>query len=66
MLMSQPFDFQLFYVVVLLAEDSLIQDKMALHGIELQTVAEVAPIQIHPARVLSKLYSLLGEFTLLV
>ncbi|RUS87688.1 hypothetical protein EGW08_004529 [Elysia chlorotica] len=47
--------------VVLLAEDSLIQDKMALHGIELQTVAEVAPIQIHPARVLSKLYSLLGK-----
>ncbi|XP_059170529.1 probable phosphorylase b kinase regulatory subunit alpha isoform X3 [Physella acuta] len=47
--------------VVLLAEDSLIQDKMALHGIELQTVAEVAPIQIHPARVLSKIYSLLGK-----
>ncbi|GFN83950.1 phosphorylase b kinase regulatory subunit alpha, liver isoform [Plakobranchus ocellatus] len=47
--------------VVLLAEDSMIQDKMALHGIELQTVAEVAPIQIHPARVLSKLYSLLGK-----
>ncbi|XP_055893662.1 probable phosphorylase b kinase regulatory subunit alpha isoform X11 [Biomphalaria glabrata] len=47
--------------VVLLAEDSMIQDKMALHGIELQTVAEVAPIQIHPARILSKIYSLLGK-----
>ncbi|CAL1539769.1 unnamed protein product [Lymnaea stagnalis] len=47
--------------VVLLAEDSLIQDKMALHGIELETVAEVAPIQIHPARILSKIYSLLGK-----
>ena len=46
--------------VVLLAEDSMIQDKMALHGVELQTVAEVSPIQIHPARVLSKIYSLLG------
>ncbi|KAH9504320.1 hypothetical protein Btru_064619 [Bulinus truncatus] len=47
--------------VVLLAEDSMIQDKMALHGIELQTVAEVSPIQIHPARILSKIYSLLGK-----
>ncbi|BFZ14817.1 hypothetical protein BsWGS_17856 [Bradybaena similaris] len=47
--------------VVLLAEDSLIQDKMALHGIELETVSEVAPIQIHPARVLSKIYTLLGK-----
>ena len=47
--------------VVLLAEDSMIQDKMSLHGVELQTVADVSPIQIHPARVLSKIYSLLGE-----
>lgn len=48
------------FTVVLLAEDSQIQEKMALHGIEIQTVEEVAPIQIHSARVLSKIYGLLG------
>ncbi|KAL3879258.1 hypothetical protein ACJMK2_031560 [Sinanodonta woodiana] len=47
--------------VVILAEDALIQSKLAYQGIEVQTVPEVDPIRVYPARVLSQLYSLLGK-----
>ncbi|XP_052282161.1 phosphorylase b kinase regulatory subunit alpha, liver isoform-like isoform X7 [Dreissena polymorpha] len=47
--------------VVVIAEDIMMQSLMAEQGIAVQTVSQVAPIQIYPARVLSQIYSLLGK-----
>ncbi|XP_052865199.1 probable phosphorylase b kinase regulatory subunit alpha isoform X1 [Anopheles cruzii] len=47
--------------VVILAEDNDIRDKLAEHGIVVQTIADVAPIEVQPARVLSHLYTYLGR-----
>lgn len=46
--------------VVILAEDNEIRDKLAEHDIMVQTISEVAPIEVQPARVLSHLYTYLG------
>jgi phosphorylase kinase alpha/beta subunit len=46
--------------VVILAEDNEIRDKLAEHDIVVQTITEVAPIEVQPARVLSHLYTYLG------
>lgn len=47
--------------MVLLAEDSSIQEKLLRHDIHVQTISEVAPIEVQPARVLSHLYTYLGR-----
>ncbi|XP_066948048.1 probable phosphorylase b kinase regulatory subunit alpha isoform X12 [Macrobrachium rosenbergii] len=47
--------------VVVLAEDSTIQSKLAALDIHVQTISEVSPIEVQPARVLSKLYAHLGR-----
>ncbi|KAF4523628.1 hypothetical protein B566_EDAN010137 [Ephemera danica] len=47
--------------VVILAEDNDIRDKLQQHDISVQTVAEAAPIEVQPARVLSHLYTYLGR-----
>ncbi|KAK3878049.1 hypothetical protein Pcinc_017262 [Petrolisthes cinctipes] len=47
--------------VVVLAEDASIQAKLAALDIQVQTVSQVAPIEVQPARVLSKLYAHLGR-----
>ncbi|KAK8383665.1 hypothetical protein O3P69_015842 [Scylla paramamosain] len=47
--------------VVVLAEDSSIQAKLSALDIHVQTIGEVAPIEVQPARVLSKLYAHLGR-----
>lgn len=47
--------------MVILAEDNYIRDKLAEHGIHVQTIADVAPIEVQPARVLSHLYTYLGR-----
>ncbi|XP_062699939.1 probable phosphorylase b kinase regulatory subunit alpha isoform X5 [Aedes albopictus] len=47
--------------VVILAEDNDIQEKLAEHGIHVQTIADVTPIEVQPARVLSHLYTYLGR-----
>ncbi|XP_018569604.1 probable phosphorylase b kinase regulatory subunit alpha isoform X1 [Anoplophora glabripennis] len=47
--------------VVILAEDNEIRDKLAEHDIIVQTIEEVAPIEVQPARVLSHLYTYLGR-----
>ncbi|CAE1251880.1 Phosphorylase b kinase regulatory subunit alpha, skeletal muscle isoform,Phosphorylase b kinase regulatory subunit beta,Probable phosphorylase b kinase regulatory subunit alpha,Phosphorylase b kinase regulatory subunit alpha, liver isoform [Acanthosepion pharaonis] len=47
--------------VVILAEDEYIQDRLSDFGIEVQTTAEVEPIKVYPARILSHIYSLLGK-----
>uniref|UniRef100_A0A1B6CQD3 Phosphorylase b kinase regulatory subunit n=1 Tax=Clastoptera arizonana TaxID=38151 RepID=A0A1B6CQD3_9HEMI len=47
--------------VVILAEDADIRDKLAQHDIHVQTIADVAPVEVQPARVLSHLYTYLGR-----
>ena len=49
------------FPVVVLAENSKIQDKLRQHDIHIQTVHEAAPIEVQPARVLSHLYAYLGR-----
>ncbi|XP_017870383.1 probable phosphorylase b kinase regulatory subunit alpha isoform X8 [Drosophila mojavensis] len=47
--------------VVIIAEDNEIRDKLAEHDLHVQTIADVAPIEVQPARVLSHLYTYLGR-----
>ncbi|KAJ1521683.1 hypothetical protein ONE63_003326 [Megalurothrips usitatus] len=47
--------------VVILAEDNEIREKLKQHDIHVQTIAEVAPIEVQSARVLSHLYTYLGR-----
>ncbi|KAF5285006.1 hypothetical protein FQR65_LT02318 [Abscondita terminalis] len=47
--------------VVILAEDNKIRDKLAEHDVVVQTIAEVSPIEVQPAKVLSHLYTYLGR-----
>ncbi|XP_012280025.1 probable phosphorylase b kinase regulatory subunit alpha isoform X1 [Orussus abietinus] len=47
--------------VVILAEDVEIREKIAQHDIHVQTIAEAAPIEVQPAKVLSHLYTYLGR-----
>ncbi|KFM75989.1 hypothetical protein X975_02870, partial [Stegodyphus mimosarum] len=47
--------------VVILAEDLYVKEKLKNHDIHVQTISEVAPIEVQPARVLSHIYSYLGR-----
>lgn len=47
--------------MVILAEDNEIREKLRQQDIIVQTIDEVAPIEVQPARVLSHLYTYLGE-----
>ncbi|XP_067012552.2 probable phosphorylase b kinase regulatory subunit alpha isoform X2 [Anabrus simplex] len=47
--------------VVILAEDDDIREKLRQHDIVVQTIADVAPIEVQPASVLSHLYTYLGR-----
>lgn len=47
--------------VVIMAEDASIQEKLKHYDIQVQTVQEAAPIEVQPARVLSHLYTYLGQ-----
>ncbi|XP_069129417.1 probable phosphorylase b kinase regulatory subunit alpha isoform X5 [Argopecten irradians] len=47
--------------VVILAENLKIQEHLLEHGIDVQTSAEVYPIQVYPARILTQIYALLGK-----
>ncbi|BES95434.1 Phosphorylase B kinase [Nesidiocoris tenuis] len=47
--------------VVILAEDAEMKAKLKEQDIEVQTVDEVSPIEVQPARVLSHLYTYLGR-----
>ncbi|XP_055331267.1 probable phosphorylase b kinase regulatory subunit alpha [Paramacrobiotus metropolitanus] len=47
--------------VVLLADTEAVQEKLRKVGIEVQTVNEVSPIEVYPARVLSYIYGQLGK-----
>jgi len=48
-------------VVVILAEDRSIQEKLLYYDLKVQTIAQVAPIQLYAASVLSSLFAHLGE-----
>ena len=48
--------------MVILAEDATIQEKLGNYDLKVQTIADVAPIQVYPAKVLSHLFSHLGKF----
>lgn len=48
--------------VVILAEDITIRDKLAQNDLLVQTIQEVNPIEVQPARVLSHLYTYLGKY----
>lgn len=47
--------------IVILAEDNDIRDKLLEYDLHVQTISEVAPIEVQPARVLSHLYTYLGK-----
>ncbi|XP_063823530.1 probable phosphorylase b kinase regulatory subunit alpha isoform X1 [Ostrinia nubilalis] len=47
--------------IVILAEDNEIRDKLLEYDLHVQTISEVAPIEVQPARVLSHLYTYLGR-----
>ncbi|XP_035230841.1 probable phosphorylase b kinase regulatory subunit alpha isoform X3 [Stegodyphus dumicola] len=47
--------------VVILAEDLYVKEKLKNHDIHVQTISEVSPIEVQPARVLSHIYSYLGR-----
>ncbi|KAJ8870749.1 hypothetical protein PR048_027048 [Dryococelus australis] len=49
--------------VVILAEDEAIKEKLQQHDIAVQTIDEVAPIEVQPARILGFLYTYLGTYT---
>ena len=49
-------------LVVLVAQDYAIQEKLSEHGINIQTVEQLAPIQIRPARVLCDISKLMGKY----
>jgi len=48
-------------VVVILAEDRSIQEKLLYYDLKVQTIAQVAPIQLYAASVLSSLFAHLGQ-----
>jgi len=49
-------------VVVILAEDRSIQEKLLYYDLKVQTIAQVAPIQLYAASVLSSLFAHLGWY----
>lgn len=48
-------------VCVLAVDEELQQKLLTNHNLHVQTVTEIAPIQIYPAKVLSQIYSFLGK-----
>jgi phosphorylase kinase alpha/beta subunit len=48
--------------VVVLAKTKQIQDLLNASNISVKCVKEVTAIEVHPARVLSHLYSVLGKY----
>ncbi|XP_067853019.1 phosphorylase b kinase regulatory subunit alpha, skeletal muscle isoform isoform X7 [Heptranchias perlo] len=47
--------------VVIMAETKGIKEVLVKHGINVQTVTEVFPIRVQPARILSRIYARLGR-----
>ncbi|XP_017462867.1 PREDICTED: probable phosphorylase b kinase regulatory subunit alpha, partial [Rhagoletis zephyria] len=47
--------------VVILAEDEKVKERMAQHDLAVQTIEEASPLEVQPARLLSNLYTYLGQ-----
>lgn len=59
--MLKPFPFLLYLSVCVLAETAEIQALLSDHGVSVQTMSEVLPIRVLPARILSHVYVKLGK-----
>lgn len=51
----------MLFLVVILAEDKSIQEKLQYYDLKVQTIAEVAPVQVYAASFLAFLFSHLGK-----
>ncbi len=47
--------------MVILAEDEKVKERMAQHDLAVQTIEEASPLEVQPARLLSNLYTYLGQ-----
>lgn len=50
------------YAVTVLAETNQIKNLLQDHGINVQSIADIHPLRVQPARVLSNLYTMLGRY----
>ena len=58
---GMEFNLMFFFPVVILAEDKVIQEKLAYYDLKVETMDEVDPIVVYPARVLSHIFAHLGR-----
>jgi len=49
--------------IVLVSEDESVQSTLSIHGLETETIEQIAPVQIHPSNSLGNLYTALGQNT---
>lgn len=54
--------FVFFYAVTVLAESNQIKSLLQDHGINVQSIADIHPLRVQPARILSNLYTMLGRY----
>lgn len=48
--------------VTILAESNQIKNLLQDHGIDVQSIADIHPLRVQPARILSNLYTKLGRY----
>ncbi|NXN27371.1 KPB2 kinase, partial [Nycticryphes semicollaris] len=48
--------------VTVLAESNQIKNLLQDHGINVQSIADIHPLRVQPARILSNLYTMLGRY----
>ncbi len=49
-----------YHLVVILAEDNYVKERLAEHKLEVDTVDDVKPFTVLPSSVLGKMYTQLG------
>lgn len=49
------------FAVAVLAENSHVKGLLRQHGVNVQSIADVHPIQVQPGRILSHIYAKLGR-----
>ena len=52
--------------MVVLAKNKTIQELLASYGVNIKTVAEAAPFEVHSAKILSELFTYLGMGIILI
>ncbi|NXS00593.1 KPB2 kinase, partial [Oxylabes madagascariensis] len=50
------------YTVTVLAESNQIKNLLQDRGINVQSIADIHPLRVQPARILSNLYTMLGKY----